>query len=434
MNHLKKHLMSYSIIGTAFIVILLTFGITYRNSLINPEAAPGGPATCGEPGTLDLTFGDDGYVDFLTPIYPYDTAVQSDRKIVVVGMSNYKFAVRRFNANGSIDTTFADQGNLILDLWSDSRAYGVAFQNEGTERKILVTGYYTDTGHYSVLVRLNDNGTLDNLFGNSGVITWSGPNEIPNNVGIQEDGKIVVTGKQPWGSYLFLRRFNEDGTLDETFGNNGITTTNIAHDPSDTSLLLHPNGGIFLAGYYEPLDNNSKDALIVGYNGNGNLNTQFGNDGIIGFPIGNYNDEIFSITSSFEGKILVSGSFTVGYGPTNVDMFIKQYNLDGSIDLSFGNSGLVILEIPDLIESQGSMALQPNGKIIQSGYDTNNYKSTTVRYKTNGEIDTSFGNNGTLESPSDINQTSHGIRMQGTKKYILISTMNPALSRFCTGD
>ena len=158
-------------------------------------------------GTLDTTFNGTGKVttDFGGSISSIanSMAIQSDGKIVVAGTSqdggvagSHKiFAVVRYNANGSLDTTFNGTGKLTTDFatGNDNNATSVAIQSDG---KIVVVGYY-NTG--TALARYNINGTLDAGFGVGGKLTTVGVlNNTLNGTGsglvIQNDGRIVVAG------------------------------------------------------------------------------------------------------------------------------------------------------------------------------------------------------------------------------------------------
>ena len=98
-------------------------------------------------GTLDTAFGTGGKT--ITPIGGKDTsqaiALQADGKIVAAGYSavslgpDFDFAVARYNANGSQDTTFGSSGKVTTSFGTDDdRAFAVAVQADG---KIVAAGY-----------------------------------------------------------------------------------------------------------------------------------------------------------------------------------------------------------------------------------------------------------------------------------------------------
>ena len=152
-------------------------------------------------GSLDLSFGSGGIAQthIIGSAYSYakSMAIQSDGKIVTVGMNNNSYSfltLVRYNTNGSLDTTFDADGIATIGIWS--YGYSVAIQSDG---KIVVAGQRIHTQYYNddfLLVRYNTNGSLDNTFGSGGIVTTN----IGNNpsaafsVAIQSDGKIVAGG------------------------------------------------------------------------------------------------------------------------------------------------------------------------------------------------------------------------------------------------
>src|SRR5678815_1101927 len=170
--------------------------------------------------------------------------VQPDNKIIQLGTraisGTNRFTVERNNADGTIDGGFGQNGVVTAIGESDYAEHG-ALQSDG---KIVLAGRtYNSSNHHSdaALVRYNADGSLDNGFGVGGkVIRALGPNNnSANAVAVQPDGKIVVAGSidgncftDCWG-YVFcspafaVARFNSNGSIDSSFGQNGIVTTNV---------------------------------------------------------------------------------------------------------------------------------------------------------------------------------------------------------------
>jgi uncharacterized delta-60 repeat protein len=138
----------------------------------------------------------------------------------------------RYNANGTLDTTFGLSGVTSTDLGSlDEGAWGAALQVDG---KIIVVGRrFNGSTDDLVLIRYNSNGSIDTTFGSSGsVITPAGSGVGSGwSVDLQSDGRIVVTGSSsnvPNQDIITLR-FNTNGTIDNTFGGQSpgtVTGTN----------------------------------------------------------------------------------------------------------------------------------------------------------------------------------------------------------------
>jgi serralysin len=178
-------------------------------------------------GSLDTTFDADGKVITSfdsTDSYGYSVTVQADGKILVAGTNNSyingeavsTFALARYNADGNLDTTFNDDGQLTTDFGTYANGQSVTVQSDG---KILVAG---SSGGDFALARYNADGNLDKTFDIDGKVTTDfGLNEIGYSVTVQADGKILVTGlKYDPSSSTFdfaLARYNADGSLDTTF-------------------------------------------------------------------------------------------------------------------------------------------------------------------------------------------------------------------------
>ena len=175
------------------------------------------------PGALDLTFGGTGMVS--TPFTTGDdsaraVAVQADGKIVVGGYAksgtNYLFALVRYNANGTLDTTFDTDGMVTTSmLGADDGITSLAVQSDG---KIVASGYASaGTNHVFAIARYNANGSLDTTFDGDGKVTTAmlAVDSFANAMKIQTDGKIVLAGSAFDGSNYdaALARYNANGSL-----------------------------------------------------------------------------------------------------------------------------------------------------------------------------------------------------------------------------
>src|SRR5204862_6067062 len=143
-------------------------------------------------GSLDTSFNGSGIV--LTPVgiagYTNSVAIQTDGKIVVVGSNrNDSFAIVRYNPNGSLDTTFNGSGVVLTPVGS---ATSVAIQTDG---KIIAAGGMGPSWSAFILVRYNADGSLDTSFNGTGIVSTSvGTMGVASDLAIQTDGKIVVLG------------------------------------------------------------------------------------------------------------------------------------------------------------------------------------------------------------------------------------------------
>ena len=131
----------------------------------------------------------------------------------------------------------------------------------------------------------SQDGTLDMSFGNAGrVITNINNQESANGLVIQPDGKIVVAGytySNIYGNDVLCIRYNSDGTLDNTFGNNGIVTFDIQQGSDDKALAIdiQSDGKLVLAGYSD--NGSDREALVMRLNTDGTPDTSFGQNGSV---------------------------------------------------------------------------------------------------------------------------------------------------------
>ncbi len=185
-------------------------------------------------GDLDTTFSGDGKLttNFTTgDDVAFGVAIQSDGKIVAAGRapgSGGRFALARYNTDGTRDATFSGDGKLTTNFTTgDDGATGVAIQSDG---KIVAGGWAAGSGGRFALVRYNTDGTRDATFSGDGKLTtnFTSRDDFANGLAIQSDGKIVLAGVANCCSNaaFALVRYNTDGTRDATFSGDGKLTTN----------------------------------------------------------------------------------------------------------------------------------------------------------------------------------------------------------------
>ena len=271
-----------------------------------------------------VRYNTDGSVDFsvtadFSPSFPTDdiahgVVVQSDGKIVVVGEGGGgpAFAVARFNADGSLDTSFGGTGKVLTAVGGNSsRGTGVALQGDG---KIVVSGVSYNTSTMGSLVRYNSNGSVDLRVTTD--FTTSDFAAAKNSVAIQHDGKIVVAGTSPNGSNtdFGLVRYNPNGSLDTSFGGTGRVITDFGGNSDDSamSVAVQSDGKIVVIG--SSFSGNNGGFALARYNSNGTLDTFFNGTGKIKTVIGNYAYGVGLVIQS-DGNLVVAGTAIFGGNP-----------------------------------------------------------------------------------------------------------------------
>lgn len=371
-------------------------------------------------GNFDNSFGANGSI--LTNIsdgydFAYSIKAHSDGKVVVGGttyLNDNKFVIARFNSNGSQDLGFGNSGSIMtgIDINSNSYTTSIQIQDDG---KIIAGGVSkaTATSFDFSLARFNTNGSIDATFGSSGFQTTDADNKenYLNEIKLQSDNKIVAVGSSYLSAELsgvLLARYNSNGSLDNSFGVNGVVKFNVpTYDCYGTSIALQSNGKILITG--NSLKDGKSFVLIARFNVDGSLDNSFSDDG---YNFYSWNEMTANIGKSIkvqsDGKILVTGFST---SDTEVRGFIVRINEDGSLDNSFNGTGLVSVTAGGMVYLN-SLDIHSNGKIIAGG---TYYESSAdskgdfivIRLKSDGTLDNTFNITGIVIS--DIGADTHDV-------------------------
>jgi len=341
---------------------------------------------------LDNTFGTAGLVNTSLGSFGNmcnSVVIQGDQKIVFGGtaksssFSDYNFAIARCNSDGTLDNTFGTGGKVVTPIEPGSEGNSVAIQSD---EKILLGGY---SGWFISLVRYNSDGSLDTTFGTGGkVITDIDGyySETCKSVAIQSDGKILLGGYGQHNSsdvpYFILVRYNTNGTLDTSFGTDGKVIGRIGYG---RSLLIQDDGKILLGG------GSNFTFALVRYNTDGILDTTFGTGGEVITAVGS-SSEGNSLAIQSDGKIVLGGY-------ANNNFALVRYNLDGSLDNTFGLDGKVTTVMGNYSAGK-SIGIQNDGKIVLGGYAESDFG--LVRYNSDGTLDNTFGNGGKIITPIGV--------------------------------
>lgn len=194
------------------------------------------------------------------------------------------------------------------------------------------------------------------------------------------------------------------GDLDPTFGISGVTTTDLPYAHA-AAATLQADGRIVVVGSMlrEWVTHLDHDLVVARYTRSGELDPSFGEGGVVTMNVmGNW-DVGRDLVIQRDGNIVVAGG---GYS----QVYLVRFHHDGSLDTSFGAGGSV--QIP-LGGSPGAIALQADGKIVYAGSAGH---FAMARYHHDGTLDPTFGTNGTVTTDiagDSDSATTVGIQADG---------------------
>ena len=443
--------------GTTRVLCLTRLSLLLAVALV-ALAVHGAPSISAQPGSgttgagsLDQRFGTDGTVTTLWTIGGTardsrinDVAMQPDGKIVAVGYvrngSNKDFAIARYNADGSLDSSFGSGGLVRTDISGDDEAHAVAIQSDG---KIVVAGNAYLSGLYAfAAARYRPNGELDISFSANGKATHNfGATDVANDVVIQTINNqeyILLAGQA--GNGFGLVRYTPQGTLDGGFGtildNVRRSGSMTVEWPTDSlrvnqaavnAVAIDSNNKIMLAGYRTNDNNTSparsddddhRDLALMRLTTAGDPDGTFGTNGrvttnILGRDAASSEDVVKAMAlQPSNGKIVVVGTADNQY-------FVGRYNTGGALDGEFGEekpSGQGRMGLAGGgIGTSGTdsfaedVAIQSDGRILIAGHDGS--EIGLVRRNANGTVDTGFGDGGLKNARYLTDRASQAVAM-----------------------
>lgn len=400
-------------------------------------------------GSLDEGFGTGGRVTTdLAGSFDraYSIAIDGLERILLAGESNqpgtgYDFALARYDSTGQLDSSFSGDGKATADFGSpNDYAMSIAID---ASAGIVAAGatYQAVTGWDLATARFNVDGTLDSGFDGDGRVTTDLDSQFEQASGVVIDpsGRIIVVGEtyHPLETLtdFALVRYAADGTLDGSFGSGGKVTTNLGvlssmFDQAEDVILVQPDGKIVVAGGTHT-DAGGFDFGIVRYNRDGSLDSTFGSGGQVTTDFGNRSfDYATSIALQSDGRILVGGR--VRRGINGWDVALARYNVDGTLDATFGSGGLVTTHLGTSFDLIRDIAVDGLGRIVLAGHvftPTNGTDVALVRYTSDGQLDSSFGGTGWITSHFGSTQEgAFGVTIDSRNRPVIAGNIYQGLS------
>ncbi len=325
--------------------------------------------------------------------------------------------------DGAYDTSFGDNGIVLTDLGGyKSGALDITQQTDG---KLLVTAYMYESDDYNLyLLRYLSNGSLDSSFGDNGKVIVSTTESFGNIASyVQNNNKILISiqNNDPY----FVKRYTSSGELDTSFANNGTLNPVIPEQYSGRLQVLDDGNLIVIGGFVS--NSNTSSIAVQKYLPNGTIDTSFGTNGVAEVEIP-YIQENPIVSRRFkiynDGSILILGSRTSDTQATTQLIFIKILP-DGSLDGSFGTNGTFFYDIatPDGGSVNTVFDIDENGKIIVAGSIGSCLRGINPflkRFLPTGPIDTTFGDNGSANPPENwFYSNPFQLKIQGNNRILI---------------
>ncbi len=250
-----------------------------------------------------------------------------------------------------------------------------------------------------------------------------------NAAALQSDGKIVCCGRIIQSEILeaLVLRYTTDGILDTSFGIDGIVNTSVNNGAVANAIIIQPDDKILIAGYSL---NTTTEFLIIRYLPDGSLDTSFGTSGITTTSIKD-GANASAIGLQSDGKVIVAGTAN----STGQNEFcLARYTTTGVLDTSYATGGIANTIIGSNALAS-ALVVQSDDKVIVGGTTTNNLNQFALaRYTTTGILDTTFDADGIVLTPIGIESSINALAIQSTGEIIAagFSDEDFALARYTT--
>jgi uncharacterized delta-60 repeat protein len=311
---------------------------------------------------------------------------------IVITQTGGRQAISRFNADGTPDTTFGDNGKTAL-TWTPTTppASGTWAMMTGSKAVhvldngdiLIARSSGLGIGANLQVVRLTPDGQVDQTFGDNGVASADGAG-IPAALAVQGDGKIVVatsqyepfndprTNNYPRPQHANIVRFDADGSIDTSFGTGGRVSEAAASggDIYSHELLIAPDGKIVLEGSESPAETGR---FVIRYNTDGSRDTGFGDQGKQVLA-----DPTLQIAIDAQGRIVTAGYRSLENSEHD-ELFSQRLNADGTFDTGYGDQGTMTLSLGTQSYVAQALALTADGDLLIAG-------STSVVHGTNADV------------------------------------------------
>ncbi|MFZ1704023.1 MAG: T9SS type A sorting domain-containing protein [Saprospiraceae bacterium] len=335
-------------------------------------------------GKIDQNFSNKGYLELNNFSEILDIKVQQDGKIVIAGLESYAsgYTIRRYLPNGGRDLNFGSGGKATHPLLEDSKLHSIILMPDGNILGVGASNYSVFKSNF-LLVKFNSNGSLNTSFGVGGVVNNTKAQGIAYDIVLQKDEKFVAVGYNK-NVKMNAIRFNPDGSIDLSFGNNGVM---VYESGEAKKILIQDNDNLVIGGISSGFD--TLETRLFRIMPDGVLDESFTVFSSIS-PRKNYAESLFE---KDYGLILLDNGRIIQSFYREVDglsdIVLTMFDTDGTIYKSFGNEGQLVIDLSNVFERGGTLLLDQSGKIIVSGIS--DLDMVLLKVDTSGNIYTQYG-------------------------------------------
>jgi serralysin len=271
-------------------------------------------------------------------------------------------------------------------------------------------------------VRLNSDGSLDNSFGQDGIAlvpaSLDPEDEAYYVMAVQADGKVLSA--QPGLGGLKVERFNLDGTLDTAFGKGGAAALDVPISTDGMAIYATADGSVYVSV------RGTSQAMVFKLDSSGAPAEDFGTDGALLLnPTGRYGTGNIATVVQPDGSVLLGSWLYVGsdgpHDPGDPVYAVQRLAADGKLDTAFGVDGVVYFDAALGLDYRAAITVQADGKIIIAGESNDTTAFNVLRLNADGSFDTSFSEDGklTLQVPQGVSNYAHSAIVQPDGKILI---------------
>ena len=374
-------------------------------------------------------------------------ALQRDGGLVLAGISRRGgrevIAVVRYRRGGAVDPSFGAHG-IVLTAPANGRAAATAVAAQDDGRLVVAGGsFVTERQSVFALARYTRSGKLDATFGHSGTVltAFASPPRpgkfalaSAEGLGLQRDGRIVAVGGTSNivdRTQLAVARYTTTGALDSSFGQGGKVIAPLNTAPPG-AVALQRDGKIVVAGTTLVRVGSISESrfALERFTRRGAPDVRFGTGGkVVAPPIG-YWDDAPAVAIQNDGKVVVVG--LVALAMRHTQLGLVRYLPNGELDTGFGESGTVVTNFAAL--GDAAVAIQPDGKIVAACGLDGPRSFGVARYEGDGTLDAGFGDGGKVRTRFPGGAAAHAVVVQPDGKIVVGGSNGGdfALARYTT--